>query len=106
MKSGFAGVLVVFSMLAAPQVLTNQTVEAMVYGGVPLATIVSAIKGAAKIQLSETKQDYDSACFRGEFAGGSDGNHEGHPLPAVQRRRQVARTGDRGTRSVGGGPDA
>jgi hypothetical protein len=59
MKRGLAGFLVVFSMLAASPMMTNQTVEAMVYGGVPLATIISAIKGAARIQLSETRQDYD-----------------------------------------------
>jgi hypothetical protein len=61
MKPALAALLFfVFPVFAAPpHVMTNQTIEAMVYGGVPLATIVTTIKTASRIQLSETKQDYN-----------------------------------------------
>jgi hypothetical protein len=44
---------------AAKPVMTNETVEAMLRGGVPVPTILSAIKTAAYIQLVASKEFYD-----------------------------------------------
>jgi hypothetical protein len=52
--------LIAFAVAASAQpVMTNQTVEAMLRGGVPIPTILTAIKTATYIQLFTSKEFHD-----------------------------------------------
>jgi hypothetical protein len=59
-KTRILWTLIAFAVISSAQpVMTNQTVEAMLRGGVSVPTILTAIKTAAYIQLFVSKEFYD-----------------------------------------------
>jgi len=59
-KTRILWTLIAFAVISSAQpVMTNQTVEAMLRGGVAVPTILTAIKTAAYIQLFISKEFYD-----------------------------------------------
>jgi hypothetical protein len=59
-KTRILWTLIAFAVISSAQpVMTNQTVEAMLRGGVAVPTILTAIKTAAYIQLFMSKEFYD-----------------------------------------------
>ena len=59
-KTRILWMLIALAAISSAQpVMTNQTVEAMLRGGVPVPTILTAIKTAAYIQLVMSKEFYD-----------------------------------------------
>jgi hypothetical protein len=57
---------------AATPVMTNDTIEAMVHGGVPVATIVSSIRAARRIQFFTDKEHYGRFLSAGASKGTAD----------------------------------
>ena len=60
------------ALLQAAPVMTNDTIEAMVHGGVPVATIVSSIRTARQIQFFTNKEHYDRLLSAGASKSAAD----------------------------------
>ena len=58
--------------IASAQVMTNATIQAMLYGGVPLSTIVRTIKSALRIDLYINKEEYSHLIAAGASANAAD----------------------------------